>query len=475
MCTNERTRVQWWSKGNPGKERCLWNSDVNLSSYQRASSRLPFVSTHHKAKIRRINMSDIGSIVNKHRPDLAPYETLYKYLHANPELSYSERETASTIRSHLSKHNGLDIHTAIGGHGIAATLSNGSGPTVLLRADTDALPVLEKTGLPYASTKRMKDAEGKDQPVMHACGHDMHTTSLLAAAELLHSARDSWSGTLVLVFQPAEEKGSGAKAMVEDGLYSKKLVPIPDVVLGAHVMPYKSGLIGTRAEVMASAADSMKITLYGRGGHASQPHRTVDPVVMAAYTVARLQTLVSREVEPSQTAVVTVASIRAGETENIIAEEAEIKVNVRTFDESVREKVLAGVKRIVKAESEASGATKQPEFQKLSEFPITWNDEEVTAKLDKSMKHYFEDKWHLSFPPLQGSEDFSVLGTSVSKPCNFWVYGGTDPELWDCMEKDGTLLELPINHSAYFAPVIQPTLRTAVDGYAVAALTWLTK
>jgi amidohydrolase len=247
-------------------------------------------------------MPNISEIATKHRPELNKYEDLYKHFHANPELSNQEKETAARCVSELRAISGdFDIKTGIGGHGIAAILRNGGkGPTVLLRADFDALPIEERTGLAYASKKRMRDADGVDKPVMHACGHDMHISCLLGAAEALVSAREEWAGTLVLIFQPAEERGTGAQAMVDDGLYDPERhgVPVPDIVLGAHVMPHRAGVIGTRRGLLMSAADSMRVTLHGRGGHASMPHRLVDPVVMAASTVMRLQTIVSREVDP---------------------------------------------------------------------------------------------------------------------------------------------------------------------------------
>lgn len=246
-------------------------------------------------------MPNISELATKHRPELTKYEDLYKHFHANPELSNQEKETAARCVSELkSISSDFEIKTGIGGHGIAAILRNGSGKIVLLRADFDALPIEERTGLPYASKKRMTDADGVDKPVMHACGHDMHISCILGAAEALYSARESWSGTLIFAFQPAEERGTGAQAMIDDGLYDPKRhnVPIPDIVLGAHVMPHRAGVIGTRRGLIMSAADSMRVTLHGRGGHASMPHRLVDPVIMAASTVMRLQTIVSREVDP---------------------------------------------------------------------------------------------------------------------------------------------------------------------------------
>jgi len=416
----------------------------------------------------------IDSIIKSFRPKLEPYEELYKHLHQNPELSLCEFETAKFIAGHLSTYqpDGYEIKQAIGGHGLAAILRNGHGPTILLRADTDALPVAEKTGLPYASTKRMKDPSGVEHPVMHACGHDMHMTSLMAAAELLYAARKLWNGTLVLVFQPAEEKGKGAQAMVNDGLYTKHNIPLPDIVLGGHVMPYKAGFVGTRPGTMASSADSWKITLHGRGAHASQPHVSCDPVVMAAHTVVRLQTIVSREINPQRPAVVTVAAMKAGEAENVIPETAELKVDIRAFDDESRGKIINAVQRIVKAESTASNAAKEPDFDLLRRFPILTNDEDVTARLSGSMKSYFGDSFQIS-PPLGGSEDFGILATSIGKPSCFWVYGGSDASLVDRLEQEKRREDIPINHSAYFAPVIQPTLTVAIDAYALAALTWL--
>lgn len=410
-------------------------------------------------------------LVKANRPTLEAYEELYKYFHSHPELSLQEKETATAIARHLERIGDYEIHTHIGGHGVVGVLKNGSGKTILLRADIDALPVEEQTGLPYASTVTMEDNDGIVKPVMHACGHDMHITCLLAAAELLHKARDSWKGTLIVLFQPAEERGAGAKAMVADGLYDK--IPVPDVALGAHLMPYRAGTVGTKVGLMASAADSFKITLYGRGGHASQPHRTVDPVVMAAQLIVRLQTIVSREVDPNDAAVVTVGSVQAGMTENIIADKAEIKVNVRTIDKQTRNRVLASVRRIVKAECEASGATKEPTFESTSQFPFSMNDEEATTPLEEVFSQAF-DPYDRDIPRLQGSEDFSILATSQNKPASFWVYGGVDPEKWDAAEKEGRLQEdIPINHSPFFAPVIQPTLQTGLDSYALAALSFM--
>ncbi|KAK5014763.1 hypothetical protein LTR60_003194 [Cryomyces antarcticus] len=423
-------------------------------------------------------MSSISKIVQSHRPDLSPYISLYKHLHAYPELSHQEKETAATAHSRLSKLHDFTLYPDIGGHGLAAVLENGAGPTVLLRADMDGLPVEEQTGLPYASTARVVDeADGVEKPVMHACGHDMHVTSLLAAAELLYSAKAEWGGTLVLVFQPAEEKGAGAQRMVDDGLYER--VPVPDVVLGGHVMPYRSGTIGTKRGLMASAADSMAVTLHGRGGHASQPHRTVDPIVMAASTILRLQTIVSRELDASTPTVLTVYSIHAGDAENIIPASATLKLNLRTLDASLRTQALSAIKRILAAEARASDAPAPPTITPTSTFPFTVNDAAATATHEAAFGAHFEPGEHgysADAPRLSGSEDFGVLASAVLRPSSFWIYGGTDPAVWDDAERKGCVREdVPINHSAWYAPAVMPTLRVAVDAYAVAALAWLAK
>jgi amidohydrolase len=302
----------------------------------------------------------------------------------------------------------------------------------------------------------------------------MHITSLLAAAKLLLSVKDSWSGTLILCFQPAEERGSGAQSMVDAGLYSK--VPIPDIVLGGHVMPLRTGTIGTRRGMMASAADSFAVTLYGRGAHGSQPHRSIDPIVMAAHTILRLQTIPSRETNPADLSVVTVGAVHAGDAENIIPETAELKLDTRSLDPATRAKVISSMKRIVEAEAQASNAPKPPTITRTREFPFLHNDEDATTALEESFSSHFSSSYDPNAARLGGSEDFGDLATAVNKPAVYWAYGGVDPAVWDKAEREGrTTEDIPVNHSPYFAPVIMPTLRVAVDAYAVAALTWLIK
>ena len=302
---------------------------------------------------------------------LAELETIYKDIHSHPELSMQEERTANVAANHL-RAVGYEVTTGVGKTGVVGLLRNGEGPTVMLRADMDALPVQEATGLPYASKVTATDSTGKSVPVMHACGHDMHVTWLIGTAKLFAKSRDAWKGTLMPVFQPAEETAQGSQAMIDDGLF--KRFPKPDVILGQHVMCMPAGVIAGRIGVTTSAADSLQIKLFGRGAHGSMPEASIDPVVMAAATVLRLQGIVSREVPPTEAAVVTIGVLQAGTKENVIPDEAIIKLNVRTFDEGVRKLVLAAIERIVNAEAEASGAPRKPEITPLDHYSLTTND-----------------------------------------------------------------------------------------------------
>ncbi|MEO8907392.1 MAG: amidohydrolase, partial [Microbacteriaceae bacterium] len=280
-------------------------------------------------------------------------DELYRDLHRNPELSYAEHRTAGIVADHLAEL-GLTVTTGIARTGVVGVLANGDGPTVLLRADMDGLPVAEGTGLDYASTARGTDPDGTDVPVMHACGHDVHVTCLLGAVERLVATRSEWSGTVVALFQPAEELGSGALEMLADGLYDR--VPKPDVVLGQHVTPFPAGLVGAHEGPAFAATNNVTVRLIGQGGHGSRPETTVDPIVMAAATVMRLQGIVAREVAASDSAVVTVGTLHAGSKINIIGADATLGINVRSYDPQVRDHVLAAITRIAEAEAEASGA-----------------------------------------------------------------------------------------------------------------------
>jgi hippurate hydrolase len=335
----------------------------------------------------------------------------------------------------------------------------------------DALPVEEATGLPYASKVTATDGAGKAVPVMHACGHDMHVTWLVGATALMAKARREWHGTLVALFQPAEETADGAQAMIADGLFER--FPKPDVVLGQHVMVGPAGTIGGRAGVITSAGDSLRIRLFGRGAHGSMPQASIDPVVMAAATVMRLQTIVSREVAAAEAAVVTVGSLQAGTKENVIPGEAVIKLNVRTFDEGVRERVLAAIERIVNAEAAASGAPRPPEITPLDRYPVVVNDRAATERVVDAFRHHFSTERVRETGPATASEDFGSFGAGWRTPSVFWFVGGTDPERYSRAKAAGRLDEIPTNHSPRFAPVLHPTLEAGVEAMVVAARAWL--
>jgi amidohydrolase len=324
-------------------------------------------------------LNGLGSLI----PNL---EALYKDVHAHPELSMQETRTASLAADRL-RAAGYEVTMGVGKTGVVGLLRNGDGPTVMLRADMDALPVEEATGLPYASTVKMKDHEGNTVPVGHMCGHDMHVTWLVGATALFAQAREAWRGTLMAVFQPGEETAEGAQAMIDDGLF--KHFPKPAVVLGQHVMVGPAGAVAGRAGAITSAADSLQIRLFGRGAHGSMPQSSIDPVVMAAATVMRLQTIVSREVAAAEAAVVTVGALQAGTKENVIPDEAIIKLNVRTFDEGVRKRVLAAITRIVNAEAAASGAPRPPEITPLDRYPLNVNDAEASKRVVDAFRRYF--------------------------------------------------------------------------------------
>jgi amidohydrolase len=409
--------------------------------------------------------------VSRNLKSLLPHlEALYKDIHSHPELSMQETRTAGIAAKRL-KAAGYDVTTEVGKTGVVGLLRNGDGPTVMLRADMDALPVKEETGLPYASTVTAKDSEGNTVPVMHACGHDMHVTWLVGATTLFAKERDTWRGTLMAVFQPAEETAQGAQAMIDDKLFTR--FPKPDVVLGQHVMVGPAGAIGGRTGVITSAADSFQIRMFGRGAHGSMPQASIDPVVMAAATVLRLQTIVSREIAPNDAAVVTVGSLQAGTKENVIPDEAIIKLNVRTFEEGVRKRVLAAIKRIVNAEAEASGAPKPPEITALDRYSLVSNDAEATKRVADAFREHFSREHVVEVKPTSASEDFGSFGAEWGAPSVFWFIGGTDPDVYAKAKAAGRVHEIPTNHNPRFAPVIHPTLETGVETLLVGAKVWL--
>src|SRR4051812_15586883 len=388
---------------------------------------------------------------------MSDLEDLYRDIHAHPELSLQERRTAGLAAERL-RIAGYEVTEGVGGTGVVGLLANGEGSTVMLRADMDALPIREATGLPYASTVTATDADGDEAPVMHACGHDMHVTWLSGATSLLARSRDAWHGTVLAVFQPAEETARGAQAMIDDGLFDR--FPKPDVIFGQHVMPAPAGRIGYRAGTTQAAADSLEVRLFGRGAHGSMPESSVDPVVMAAATVMRLQTIVSRETAASQAAVVTVGALQAGSKDNVIPDDALLKINVRSFDEGVRRHVLDAITRIVNAEATASGAPKPPEITTTEHYPLTVNDPAATARVAAALRARFgDDRVHDLAEPVSASEDFGSFGTEWGVPSVFWYVGGTDADAYRKAQRAGRVArDIPTNHNPKFAPVIHPTL-----------------
>jgi hippurate hydrolase len=408
---------------------------------------------------------NMDSFIDELLPEL---EEIYKDIHRNPELSMNEERTSKITADYLAKYQ-YEVTTKVGPTGVVGLMKNGEGPVVMLRADMDALPVTEKTGLPYASTKVARDDEGKEVGVSHVCGHDIHVTWLMGAARLFSEHKDQWKGTLMAVFQPGEEVGRGAQSMIDAGMMDR--FPKPDIILGQHVMVGEAGTVGYRSGAILSAGNSIKVQLFGKGAHGSYPQTSIDPVIMAAATAMRLQTIVSREVAPTETAVLTIGSLQAGTKENIIPEDATLKLNVRTFNDSVKDHILSAIKRICCAECAASNAPKDPEFTELDSYPLTENDAVATAKVAAAFNAQFGDKAHET-GPASASEDFSIFGRSWEVPYVFWFVGGTDPKTYLEAIKNNQLNSIPSNHSPKFAPVINPTLKTGLQAMMIAAVAW---
>ncbi len=414
-------------------------------------------------------MSSVQEVLAGYDGLQAAQEAFYKDLHQHPELSHQERRTAQRVAGQLQQY-GCTVQDGIGGTGVVGMLSNGDGPTVLVRADMDALPVKEDTGADYASTATGQDADGNEVPVAHACGHDIHVSCLLGLAKLMADHPGQWNGTLLALFQPAEETGDGAQAMVDDGLLTR--IPAPDVALAQHVLRGVSGTVGTRSGPFLSAADSIKITVYGRGGHGSMPQNTIDPVVLAAMIVVRLQTVVSREIAPTETAVLTVGSSQAGTTSNVIPDHAVLQLNIRSYSRQTRQRMLAAIQRIVRAECQAAGSPQDADFETLDSYPLTDNDPDTTRRVAAAFGAHFGDR-ALRWDQQTASEDFSNIPRAAGIPYTYWAIGGTDPQTYHTAEKNGHLDDLPANHSPKFLPALQPTLRTGTGALAAAALAWL--
>ena len=423
--------------------------------------------------VRIAAAAEAGDTVRTLRADVdsmyADIEKLYIDLHRNPELSLLEEKTAAKLAERMRKL-GYEVTTRVGGTGIVALLRNGTGPMLLVRTDMDALPVLEQTGLPYASKVTMKDAvTGETVPVMHACGHDVHMAAWIGTATILARRRDLWRGTVMFVGQPAEERIRGAKAMLADGLYTR--FGKPDVALGIHdhdMTP--AGTVAAMPGYIMANADSVDVTFHGTGGHGAYPHTTVDPVLMAARFVVSIQALVSRENDPFDPAVITVGSFQAGAKHNIISDVAKLQLTVRSYKPEVRQRLLTGIERIAKAEAAAANAPRPPEVKVVESTAATYNDPELTQRVAIALTAALGAE-NMTQPPREmGSEDFSEFVAAGVPGVYLWI-GAVEPGKHAASKQGGAAL--PTTHSPLFAPDVVPTLKTSILAETVAALTLL--
>jgi hippurate hydrolase len=414
--------------------------------------------------VRIVLLASLAASANAQTPGSKEVENvypaahaLYLDLHEHPELSGHETQTAANLAGRLRSF-GYEVTEHVGGTGIVALLKNGTGPTVMLRTELDALPVEEKTGLSYASQVRAKDDAGHEVSVMHACGHDLHMASILGTAAIMARSKETWHGTLILIGQPAEETISGAKAMLDDGFLTR--FPKPDVAAALHVgniLP--AGMVGVTAGIYNTNADSLRITIYGKGGHGSAPHTAIDPIVIAARTILALQTIASREVKPQEMAVVTVGYIQAGTKNNIIPDQAELGLTVRTNKPEVRKQVLAAIARITKAEAEAAGAPRPPTVDRYEETDVVYNNPALAERLRAVLESSLGKKNVVTAEPITGSEDFSYF-VEQGIPGFYFSLGGADPVKFAQADAAGTML--PSNHSPLFAPDVDPALHTGI-------------
>ncbi|WP_367109440.1 amidohydrolase [uncultured Psychrobacter sp.] len=427
-----------------------------------------------------MNINDIKVDVNEQVDQIFnKTQALYQHLHQHPELSFAEQNTSERLAKELSDI-GYEVTTKVGRTGVVAMLKNGDGPTIMLRGDMDALPIKEQTGLDYASQEVGKK-DGRETAVSHACGHDMHSSCLVGAAEVLYNLKDSWSGTLMLICQPAEEVFGGAKAMLEDGLYER--FGRPDVILGQHNMPGLAGTVGHRSGVAMAACTNLGVIIHGNGGHGSMPAQTIDPVVIAAHVVTRLQTIVSREVPPEETVVVTVGKLHAGTQANIIPHHAELEINVRSFNDQIHAQVVDAIHRIINAECEAGRSPKPPEITIMNDTISLDNDTATFESVRRAHADYFGAKNIYEVPKLNGSEDFPLFGNAsvggfdgADIPSLYWFVGSTPAARWEETEGNTVVekmrnLEMP--HSPYYFPGNPTTLRTGIETLVVGALNYL--
>lgn len=398
--------------------------------------------------------NSLPSQVNSVFPDA---HALYLDLHQHPELSSHETHTAAVMAERL-RGLGYDVTEHVGGAGVVAIMKNGAGPTVMLRTELDALPVEEKTGLAYASKVRTKDDSGRDVPVMHACGHDLHMSSLFGTAAIMAHNKDTWHGTLMLIAQPAEETIAGAKRMVDDGLFTR--FPKPDIGVALHdsnSMP--AGQVSVTPGYAKAAADSLRITIYGKGGHGAFPEKTIDPVLIAARIAVTLQSIISREIKPGDAAVITVGYIQAGTKNNIIPDEAQMGLTVRSFKPEVRRHLLAAIERVAKGEAEAAGAQRMPTVEEYESTSAVYNDPVLTQHLESVLQATLGKDNVRVEDQIMTSEDYSVF-VEQGVPSFYFMLGAANPQKYAEAKASGK--DLPTNHSPLFAPDAEPALRTGI-------------
>jgi hippurate hydrolase len=403
--------------------------------------------------------SSLSAEVNAVYPQV---NTLYVDLHEHPELSGHEVNTAAKVATDLRKL-GYEVTEHVGKTGVVALLRNGAGPTVMLRTELDALPVEEKTGLPYASKVTTKNDAGLTVPVMHACGHDIHMAALVGTAEIMVKTKDQWHGTLMLIGQPAEETVGGAEGMIAAGLFTR--FPKPDVGVALHTTnTLPAGKVGFTPEYAASNADTVNITIYGKGGHGASPESTVDPIVIAARVVLTLQTIVSREIKPGNPAVITVGYIQGGTKNNIIPDEVHLGLTVRSYTPEVRKHLLAAIERVAKAEAQAADAPKAPLVQVAESTDALYNDPKLAERLSQALTQAVGAARVEKAPPIMASEDYSYFVEAGVPSFYFWL-GVADPEKFKEAKSSG--IQLPSNHSPFFAPDMEPSLKTAIEAEVV--------
>lgn len=406
-------------------------------------------------------------------PSMEKYARIYKDLHRHPELPCQESRTAVVVAGRLESL-GYEVHRNIGGHGFVGILANGKGRTVWLRSELDALPMEEDTGLPYASKVKQLDSDGIMKGVMHGCGHDMHMASLLGAADLLEKVKDYWSGTLVCIFQPNEERLLGAQAMIDDGLFDK--IPLPDILLGQHAVPTRAGTIGTRPGRVLGFLDSLAVRVYGKGTHSSTPELGIYPILMASNIISRLQMVVSREIDFKEPCAITSGYFHGGTDASIIPEFADFKVDIRSFNKDIQHQAVEAVKRIIESECQAANAPKSPRIVTSASCPPIDNDAEATAKLTRALRAFYGDEAPQKVIEMDldlTADDFVLLGHPPGKkpiPYVYWNYGVTPREEYDEAERNGTLKDLPFNHNPKFAPEIEPSLQAGIEGLAIASV-----